>query len=39
MAEGGVGQSASGSGVTTAPDICWQESGNSGRVGGLTDYF
>ena len=39
LVEGGVGQSASGSGDTTAPDLHWQEASDSGGVGGFTAYF
>ena len=39
LVEGGVGQSASGSRDTTAPDLIGQEAGYSGRMGGLTSYL
>ena len=39
MEEGGDGQSTSGSGDTTVPDLLGQEAGKSGRMGGLTAYL
>ena len=39
VAEGGGGQSTSGSGDTTAPDILGQEAGSTGRMGGLTALY
>ena len=37
MVEGGGGNSTSGSGDTTTPDLLGQEEGISGGMGGLTD--
>ena len=39
VAEGGGRHSASGNGDTTAPDLLGKESGDSGGMGGLTDYL
>ena len=39
MEEGVIVKIASGSRDTTSPDLHLHELGDSGRVGGLTDYF
>ena len=39
VAEGGGGQSTSGSRDTTALDLLGQEAGESGEMGGLTAYL
>ena len=39
MGEGGGGKSASGSGETTAPNLCGQEAGKIGRMCSLTAYL